>query len=184
MNDFRTEIESKYFEWLCGKIQDSRRRSRKTYRKVFEELYSTTFTWSVPLDKNRASDGTALRYIFAMEEYGDSSIENYLPNTDANVLEVMIALADRIDREYTGDPISGSQAYIWFWRMMGNLGLDGLDDSNFDRRKVEFIIFRLLNRQYRKDGLGGLFYLPYSNEDISSMEIWKQAMRYVNLNKI
>lgn len=177
MNEFHNKIEAEYFNWLCNKIQVRR---KKTYKRLYFQLYFTGFRWSIPLDKNRSSDGVSLRYIFAMEVYGNPDIESKLPKTDSNVLEMMAALSDRLDREYTGDLINGSRAYIWFWNMMKNLGLDDFDDLNYDENRVGFIITRMLNRQYRPDGLGNLFYLPNTNEDVRTMEIWKQAMRYVN----
>lgn len=177
MEKFHNKIEVEYFNWLCNKIQVRR---KKTYKMLYSKLYFTDFVWSILLDKNRSSDGVSLRYIFAMEVYGNPSIENSLPKTDANVLEMMVALSDRLDREYTGDTVIGSRAYIWFWNMMKNLGLDEFDDLNYDEVKVDFIISRMLKRQYRPDGLGNLFYLPNASEDVRTMEIWKQAMQYVN----
>jgi hypothetical protein len=68
----------------------------------------------------------------------------------------------------------------WFWMMIKSLGLQDMYDKNFDGEYVNFVVWRFLNREYDRDGKGGLVHIPGILEDLRSMEIWYQMMRYLS----
>ena len=177
MGNFKTEIEISYFDWLYDKMCKHEYGINRSYYELFNLLYSTEFTWSIGMDANRATDGESLRYIYATEVYGDINARQVLSDGPANVLEVLIALADRLDREYSGDIIIGSKAYKWFWFMIKNMDLYIFDDKHFNPSLVRHHVKKMLSRTYSYDGKGGPFYSNNPDGDFRQMELWNQAMR-------
>ena len=108
-----------------------------------KELHRIEFTYSIPMDGNRAEDGVDLRYRFGYENgYSSSMISTYLDNRMCSVLEMMIALAIRCEEHIMDDPDVGNRTGQWFWNMIVNLGLGSMNDSKFDRDYVEDIVQR------------------------------------------
>ena len=64
--------------------------------------------------------------------------------------------------------------------MLSNLELDDMDDNNLDPDRAEMIIQRLLNRDYLRDGTGGLFRIENCKYDLRDVDIWYQANWYLN----
>ena len=62
----RDELIDQYFDWMYQLVVDDRY-SNKSYRKLFSRLYDTEFTYTIPMDGNRAEDGIDLRYRFGRE---------------------------------------------------------------------------------------------------------------------
>lgn len=172
------EVENAYFEWiydLCCKDKFPREIS---YRKLFTDLHNIEFYWIIPNDYNRASDGKSLRRKFEYRtEYTDASD---VITGSASVLEVMVALAWRIEDDYKSNDDYGDRTKQWFWYMVHSLGLWGQDDNNYDRDYVYERIELFMNREYDANGQGSLFYLPSCKIDLTKIEIWGQMQRYLN----
>lgn len=79
----------------------------------------------------------------------------------------------------TNDEI-GDRTPLWFWGMIGNLGLRGMTDDIFDERVVDEITERFLARDYSYNGRGGLFYVSKPRMDMRDVEIWYQMMWYLD----
>ena len=60
------DINNDYFEWLYNLVCDGLYAGRNSYRKLLMFLHNTEFTWTIPMDENRASDGIDLRYRFSV----------------------------------------------------------------------------------------------------------------------
>ena len=140
----RDEIINEYFEWLYSLVSGRRFSSAISYRKLLSQLHTTTFTYSIPNDKNRAEDGLGLRYRFALY-LDDMSVMEYLKGP-CSVLEMMAGLSVRCEESIMDDPDIGDRTGQWFWGMINNLGLSSMRDSNFDRNYIDDTIVRLLNR--------------------------------------
>ena len=159
-----TTRSNRYFRSICQMIYDDR--FGKSYRRLFEYLYSRDFYWSILMDRNRAMDGVALR-----ERYG---CDNDLLGEPCSVLEMLIALSARMEN-LTHDYDAGDRTSQWFWLMLTNLGLNCMDDDNFDEGTAEWIVDRFLDREYEYDGSeGGLFVLKQPYNDLREVEIWVQ----------
>lgn len=78
------------------------------------------------------------------------------------------------------DPDVGNRTGKWFWTMMSNLKLDRMDDSMFERNRVKKVIQKFLDRDYARDGAGGLFRIKNCKYDLRDVEIWYQANWYLN----
>ena len=64
----RKELNNLYFEWMYQLVDGEGYSEGLSYRKLFKHLHETEFIFSVPMDANRADDGTDLRYRFAYEK--------------------------------------------------------------------------------------------------------------------
>jgi hypothetical protein len=133
------------------------------------------------MDGNRAADGIELRYRFGYENrYTSDLINAWLDHRPCSVLEMMVALSFRCEEHIMDDPTIGNRTGQWFWGMIMNLGLESMDDSRFDIYKVDDIIFKFLNRQYKPDGEGGLFTVTKRRNDLRETEIWYQMCWYLS----
>lgn len=174
----RAELRETYFAWMRELVAAPR---RKRYTKLLRYLFDTEFYYSIPMDGNRAEDGISLRYHFGTENRVSSAeVSARLDIYPCSVLEMMVALAQRLEDDIMNDYELGDRTGVWFWQMIENLGLDFADDSGFDISRVEEIICRFLDRRYRYDGKGGLFYIPKPRKDLRSTEIWYQANWYLH----
>lgn len=170
------EIQTEYFQWLCGLVNLDR-----GYWILARKLHDKEFYWTVPNDDNRASDGQKLRDIFEDETlYSDYSCLS----GGCSVLEMLIGLAIRIeDILYDPDNSECLKAHDAFWEMLENLGLEDFDDMNYSRLnedcEVDEILLNLLERTYDRSGRGGLFPLKKAREDQRRVEIWYQMSTYL-----
>jgi hypothetical protein len=173
------DINRDYFEWLCSLVGDSKI-SRHSYAKLLDYLHHTEFTFVIPMDENRCIDGANLRYRYGLEHNIDGPvIASCLDNEPCSILEMMVALAVRVEEQIMGTPGRNCPGR-WFWMMIRSLGLQDMYDKNFDGEYVNFVVWRFLNLEYKRDGEGGLVHIPGILEDLRSMEIWYQMMRYLS----
>ncbi len=174
-------MKEKYFRWLINLVSEDY--DRKYYTKLFRQLHNTEFTWTIYLDNNRAADGIDLRVRFADEYELSLGDELYPLNGPCSVFEMMVALAVRCEETIMGDCDAGDRTGDWFWIMIKNLGLNQMDDYNYNEKKVNIILQRFLNREYQKNGSGGLFIVEnYKDwtDDLRKVDIWYQMLWYLD----
>lgn len=172
-----------YFAYLCSLVHADD--PDCTFSKLMLTLFNMEFVWNIDNDVNRAEDGLSLRSDFArLYCDGDADFEDWLySSSPCSVLEMLIALAYRIDEDIMWNPTKGNRVLQWFYEMLENLGLDGLSDDNWvypdSDFRVKDIIIRMLDRTYTRNGFGGLFPLTDGRcEDQRKIEIWKQMNTY------
>ena len=173
----KDELTNIYFEWLFNLVCGQRYSSNVSYRKLLVYLHSTEFRYSIALDENQAKEGVYLR-----DRFGQS--EGY-HNTDilddpCSVLEMMIALSIHCEESIMDDPKIGNRTGQWFWGMIVNMGLGSMVDTRFDREYVEDVVTCFLDRDYSRDGEGGLFHINNSDRDLRDMSIWSQMCGYLD----
>lgn len=171
----QTKVINAYFDWIYDKVCKGRFPRGTSYRRLLLYLHDTEFVYLLSRDASRAEDGITLRYRFSRETGYD---EGYL-NGPCSVLEMMIALSIRCEEDTMDDPDIGDRTGQWFWSMIVNLGLGSMNDAKYDRRYVEEIIVRFLNREYEPDGRGGLFTVKNCSEDLRDVSIWYQMNWYL-----
>lgn len=175
---FQQKVREKYFEWLYNYVCKGRSHDKVSYIKVFTYLHEVEFIYNIPNDVNRAEDGIALRYRFAIEE-GNEDIISFL-DSPCSVLEMMVALAIRCEETIMDDTRYGDRTGQWFWSMMASLGISNMVDDVFDINDVSYKIERFLLGDYAPDGKGGLFHIRNCEYDIRSLEIWTQLCWYLD----
>ena len=174
----RDEINSEYFEWMYMTVCGQRYAKQISYRKLLTFLHDTEFVFSISKDENRALDGVDLRYRFVLINETEDLLR-YLGGP-CSVLEMILALAFRIEEYTMDDPAYGDRTGQWFWNMIGNLGLGSMTDDRFDKDYASNVVYRFMERDYEPDGRGGLFRLRHCNEDLRDVEIWQQMCWYLD----
>ena len=175
------EINEDYFEWLYEGLCGNRYTKNISYRKLLEHLHNTNFRYTISNDKNRASDGIDLRYSFALSQGCEDEpelITDYLKGP-CSVFEMMVALAQRCE-SVMDDPKIGDRTGQWFWGMINNLGLGGMNDNRYDEQYVNDVIDTFLDREYKSNGKGGLFTIRNCEYDLREVEIWYQLCWYLD----
>lgn len=167
--------ETSYFDWLTNQIDnDYISYNKEKFIKTALLLNEIEFTYFVPNDDNRAADGIALREKFK-EETGSNQDFGDMP---CSVLEMMIALAMRCERDIMGDENNPlNRTYLWFWCMLVNLKINDCDEETLRKR-----VSKMLKRTYGKNGNGGLFPLKNPPKDQRNTEIWYQMSFWLQEN--
>jgi hypothetical protein len=171
----REKIQSEYFDWMYNLVN-----GKPQFQLLLHRLNDIPFTYTIPMDGNRAEDGVELRYRFGYETgYDDRVIASYLDDRDCSVLEMMVALAVRCEEHIMDDPDFGDRTGRWFWDMVTSLGLINMTDRHFNIYYVDTVIDIFLDRQYSRNGEGGLFTVNDRGRDLRSVEIWYQMCWYL-----
>lgn len=167
-----------YYSYICDLAM---RRDREDYSKLLATLHSFPFEYILDMDENRQTDALEMRRkYFNSHVHFKYDLTTMYHDRPPSVLEIMVALSKRIYDSIL-DPGDGrDRSNELFALMLTNLDILDCDDRHFNGEKVEETILKLLNREYSKDGKGSLFYIPECDEDMRNMEIWYQAMKYVD----
>ena len=96
------------------------------------------------------------------------------------MLEMMVALAIRMEEDIMVNLEYGDRTGQWFWGMIRSLGLGKMTDHRFNQRKFDSIIDIFMNHEYESDGHGGLFAIEDCEYDLTKEEIWTQMNWYLN----
>ena len=174
--------DGRYFDVLYDLVAADREDiTDMSYRMLLGVLDRVEFTDTRGIDSNRIHDAQELRADLIAEMAMDHTAVRPFPNV--SMLEVMISIADRLG-QITGD----EDTAFWFWEMVSNLALDGIDDNEFwsDPESYEDEILDrvddVINIKYDRDGLGGLFLLRegVAPQDMRDTELWYQMQYYAN----
>lgn len=183
LEDLEKELQDGwYFDVLYDLVAADREDvTDLSYRMLLNVLDGVEFRDTRGIDSNRIQDAQELRSDLIAEMAMDHTAVR--PFTNVSLLEVMIAIANRLG-QITGD----EDTAFWFWEMVSNLVLDGIDDTEFwsDPESYEAEILDraddVININYDRDGLGGLFLLRegVAPQDMRDTELWYQMQYYAN----
>lgn len=172
-----------YVIWLCGLIENDHQ-NLSTHSMLLATLFAKLFCPFIEEDTARSHDGLDLRHEFCVTSGVGVVAEPVLTRDlgPCNVLEMLIGLCLRCERDISGDPREELNPGKWFWLMMENIGLDIYRDDMFYPDAVDEILDQFLTRQYLHDGRGGLFHFKNPHLDSREMPIWAQLCTYINEN--
>ena len=137
-----------------------------------------------PAKWTSAEDGVNLRYRFASEcDIPYDKIDAEFHGVPCSMLEMMVALAVRIEEHIMEDSSAGNRVGQWFWNMIVSLGLAAMDDGRFHEDRADYILDRFERRDYEYNGAGGLFTVNHPTEDMRRLDIWYQLMHYLQENE-
>ena len=183
LEDIEKELQDGwYFDVLYDIVAADREDvTDMSYRMLLGVLDGVEFRDIRGIDGNRIQDAQELRADLITEN--DLDHTSVRPFMNVSVLEVMVAIAQRLG-QITGD----EDTAFWFWEMVSNLALDGIDDTEFwsDPESYEAEILDraddVININYDRDGLGGLFLLRegVAPQDMRDTELWYQMQYYAN----
>lgn len=172
------DLQNEYFDWLYELVCKNRYSKNVSLRKLLMHLHSKEFTYIIDMDENRAIDGIALRWQFVYTRSYPTEFLDYLIGP-CSILEMMIALSFKCE-DVMDDPAFGNRFEQWFWHMIVSLGLGGMTDDLYNKRRTTMAINKFLNRNYDPNGKGGLFTIRNCRQDLRDVEIWYQMCWYLN----
>ena len=181
-----TRLEEQYFGWLITKIANERVYPR--YKRLFKTLYSTRFRYEQmkPFDIERAKDGKSMRYLFErkMDDYlHDVSGREFIEFEESpiNMLEMIVALAVRIEDSMMGSESEGDRTSQWFWEMISNLGIGAMSDIQFNQNEYDRCMTNFFNYSYDPNGKGCMFRSEkFTIFQMSEKDIWYQMQAHLN----
>ena len=179
-----SDLGEQYYDWLhkivCGEWEPR----NLSFHRLLMYLHNRTYVWGCEMDQCRAEDGVNLRYRFASEcDIPYDKIDSEFHDVPCSMLEMMVALAVRIEEHIMEDSSAGNRVGQWFWNMIVSLGLAAMDDSRFHEDRADYILDRFERRDYEPNGAGGLFTLNRPTEDMRRLDIWYQLMQYLQENE-
>ena len=122
----REKMKREYFEWLIHFVEC------KDHRELLYFLFSVDFVYNIPMDGNRYEDGINLRYRYADEKgYHYRYVSAWIDDVPCSMLEMMVALALRIEEHIVADPEIGDQTSKLFKVMLKSSGLYDLTDEKY-----------------------------------------------------
>lgn len=157
-----------YFGWLW-----ERTGLGSYYCRLMAALFTTPYVPRLTDDVNRWEDGACLVDIFCEETGIDIGPSDEDDAPECSVLEMLVALAERIDTELIeGEPTNSSPKY-WLCMMLSNLGILQMTDRYFEEEVVEERIDEWMNR--------GIRYLfpPVGNYDQRRVSEWERVNRWL-----
>lgn len=160
-------MNSDYYLWLESLVNDG------SHGTLIRFLTRVPYRWDFILDENRSAGGLNLRRSYA---YNNGVSYQDICSGPCDVLEMLIALADRMTELIPGD------IKDCFWILIRNLKLDIFDDNHFNERSINSILNVWLDRAYDPDGTGSLFPLKNYNGDCRTLTIWDQMNAWISEN--
>lgn len=171
----KNNLSELYFHWLCQTV------AVDEYSELCRVLHDIPFQYSIDMDGNRESDGIDFRYRFGMETgLPDYIIASQIDILPCSVLEMMVALANRIEEQIMTNTELGNRTGEWFRKMIFSLHLEDETNGQVDRDGVETIIFQFMHHRYKPNGSGGLFTLKKPKCDMRTVEIWYQMQYWLS----
>ena len=169
-------LDERYLTWLYSQVANVKTRARaRTYWSLFRQLYTTIFVALVPHDENRIADARDLRYEFLAENEDVQGDPEWM-RLPCSMLELLIILSRQLSFEMD-DPVD-----VWFWHLIETLGLEQYNDREYNEQAEEAIrvaLDRVIWRNYKPNGQGGLFPLQHPDRDQRKVELWYQLNAYL-----
>lgn len=176
------ESTDRYLDYLLDKVGY---KGNALFSNIMYVLLRIEYIPYKGLDSNRAGDGRSLRRAFCLEQLIDFEIfSEEILGTYCSVLEMMVALAIRMEVDIAGDPSGEDRTAHWFDVMLESTGLVNYTGERFNETEVVSIIWKMQNHEYSSNGEGGLFKTADSTIfDMRALEIWSQANAYITVTE-
>lgn len=185
------DIIREYHDWLKT-IGDL----RVGHNELAFYLDDIPFEWDLDKDENRMWDGLAMRRTFydifewIDDEWKWSDVKallersyfysNNIDRGTCSVFEMICGLGWRMERDIMRVEEMGDRTAVWISSMLKNLGLLNFDDDIWREGSIDCwdrtrkIVYRMMRRQYKDNGRGGLFPLKKPVGDQRDIQIWDQ----------
>ena len=173
---------NEYFEWMTNVIF-SDVVLKDAYDGLLHVLNSIPFEWSLQMDENRQKDAQDLRYLFGYVcGYSESQICQELDNTPPSLLEVIVALINRVQDSILYDPTKQDPNQEIFLDILKSLKIDDIKGvmNDSDYATIYNAVENLYCHNYSYYGEGGLFVVNNPKNDMRNTEIWFQFMWYLD----
>lgn len=177
------DILNDYEEHLMEIVED-KGHPMADYSLLIECLFRIPFESFHPMDNNRISDAKSMREEIISNEYRTSRIDaTVVSDRYISVLEVLIALARRMENDILCDPMEEiDHTSDHFWVFLRNLDIEKYSNDNYKELNIRDKVEKWVRREYGKDGFGSIFPMKKPRNDMRKIEIWDQLGDYVMEN--
>lgn len=169
-------LDERYLKWLYGQVANVKTRAKnRTHWNLFRQMHDTIFVAQIDHDENRIADARDMRYEFLAEAEDEQGNRDWT-RLPCSMLEVLIVLSRHLSFEMD-DPVK-----TWFWHLIEVLDLEQFNDREYNESSQEVIqetIDRVIWREYKPNGEGGLFPLRNPARDQREVELWYQLNAYL-----
>lgn len=165
--------ERAYRDWLIDRVNIV-----EDYTYLLRELYSIEFYSIIRYDEDRGTDGLALRDEWA----GEVGYKGSLDFGVANVLEVLIGIARRIEFQLFGTQYVNDWDYIRiFWDLIDNIGLGDMYGtlSRYTFDEIRDNVTHFLNKDYFRHKKSNIFMIDEDPRALRKLNIWTQMGLYI-----
>lgn len=159
-------MNDRYFDWLVDLV------NADDLLRLCEIMDGLDFTWTIPLDENIMYHAFELRDMYA-DETGCESGRHYI---SCSLFEAIVGLAYKCDMDVMYEPSIGHRYSMWFHFFLENL-FDGKlrnAEAFMDEDEIIDICVRFMNRDYERDGSGGMFPIKHDRRDQRRIHLWLQ----------
>ena len=171
-----------YYDNLLEEVED-KEHDLHDYCLMLGTLVTIPFIYSIPMDKNRETDGLTCRYDHLAAEFGERQANLLTEAAPVSVFEMLFALSRRMENDILCDPVSGiDNSNKYFWEMIRNLDIEKYDNSNFKEENIRLKVDNWLKRGFKRDGSGSIFPCPGTKRDKRNEEIWIMMQEYIMRN--
>lgn len=169
-----TNAEKSYRDWLIAQVNNR----PEDYTYLLRELYNIKFYALVKYDEDRGVDGLALR-----DEWAEGlGFKVNLDFSEANVLEVLIGIARRIEFQLFGTPFYDEWDYTAiFWELIHNLGFSDMFGtlSRYVFDEIRQNVSHFLDREYFRHRNCNIFKFDHTPKNLQNLNIWTQMGLYI-----
>ena len=171
------DLKSQYFGHLVESVID-KKHPQIDYIPLLDLLHSMKFELLMDSDEDRVKDGAYLRVKWLSEE----GIYDHLYEFDGDfvsVLEVLVALSDRLSFQIGNNCTGEHSISDCFWEILGNLDIEKYSISNYKPLNIKEKVRVWMYRKYMKNGEHGAFPLQKTRFDQRKLSIWDQMNEYI-----
>ena len=181
----KSALQYSYFRWMIDekvKLYDG----WSSYFSLCMVLHRIYYWWDIWQDDSRVGDAAELRKEFcALADDPNVALE-WMPY-EVSVLEVLVALACRLERDNMMDDRYCDRTPLWFWAALKNAGLLKYDDYTMTKAESEneviMKVFDILEHRYDANGDGSFYPVKADGKDARTMTLWAQANNWIVENK-
>lgn len=176
------DILRDYKVFLMENVQN-RMHQLVDYSLLLNCLFDIPFRSYVEMDNNRIEDAIYMRKEYLYDDISRGIDVSIVEDRYVSVLEVLIALAKRMENDILCDPMEEiDHSADHFWLFLRNLGVERYSNGRFLEAEVRDKCEKWVRREYKKDGTGSIFPIRKPKNDQRKIEIWAQMHAYLMEN--
>ena len=170
------QIKKEYFAHLVEEVCD-KNHHKVDYIPLLDLLNSIPFDCAIQEDHSRVADGAFLRKKWLVDE-GWSDYMYVFEDTEVTVLEVLVALAERIEYQ-VGNIMLGNHTADRFWELLDNLDISKYSADNYKPLNIREKVTVWMERKFKSDGKGSPFPVKHPEKDLRTRDMWGQMGEYL-----
>lgn len=140
------------YEVFLMKFMENPHHKVADYSRLMDCLFNIPFYAFVKMDNNRIEDAIYMRNEYLSSDNLRGINTSIIKDRYISVLEVLIALAKRMENDILCDPMEEiDHSSDHFWLFIRNLGLENMTNIAFDGDFIREKVTKWVHREFNKD---------------------------------